>query len=114
MAHAIPTRVRQISVPLAAAGVAAVLVLRSHSLLAPFGQLSRPHAGWLAVAVVAQAASVAAYALIVRALLRLGGVAARVRALVRATAGGIAMSASLPGGQAASAVYWYKQLRQEG
>jgi uncharacterized membrane protein YbhN (UPF0104 family) len=35
-------------------------------------------------------------------------------ALLRATLGGIAMGASLPGGQVASAAYWYKQLRQEG
>src|SRR5256714_13347473 len=34
--------------------------------------------------------------------------------LLRATLGGIAMSSSLPGGQVASAAYWYKQLRQEG
>ena len=114
MAHAIPTRVRQILVPLTAVAVAAVLVLRSHSLLAPFGQLRNPDVGWLAVAVVAQAASIAAYAFGVRELLRLGSVAARVRSLLRATVGGIAMSASLPGGQAASAVYWYRQLRQEG
>jgi uncharacterized membrane protein YbhN (UPF0104 family) len=37
-----------------------------------------------------------------------------MRSLLRATVGGIAMSASLPGGQAASAAYWYKQLRREG
>jgi uncharacterized membrane protein YbhN (UPF0104 family) len=107
-------RVRQILLPLVAVAVAVVLVLRSHSLLAPFGHLGRPDARWLAVAVAAQALSIGAYALGVRELLRIGGVAARVRSLVRATVGGIAMSASLPGGQAASAVYWYRQLRQEG
>jgi uncharacterized membrane protein YbhN (UPF0104 family) len=52
--------------------------------------------------------------LIVRTLLGFGDVAARVRSLFRATVAGIAMSASLPGGQAVSAAYWYKQLRREG
>jgi uncharacterized membrane protein YbhN (UPF0104 family) len=52
--------------------------------------------------------------LIVRNLLGFGDVAARMRSLLRATVGGIAISASLPGGQAASAAYWYKQLRREG
>jgi hypothetical protein len=41
-------------------------------------------------------------------------VTARLGPLLRATVGGIAMSASLPGGHAASAAYWYRQLRKEG
>jgi uncharacterized membrane protein YbhN (UPF0104 family) len=69
---------------------------------------------WLLVAVLAQLASLSAYALVVRELLRVGDVVARVSALLRVTVGGIAMSASLPGGQVASAAYWYKRLRHEG
>src|SRR5262249_31073779 len=42
------------------------------------------------------------------------GVLARMRELVRATVGGIAIGASLPGGQALSTAYWYKLLRREG
>jgi uncharacterized membrane protein YbhN (UPF0104 family) len=103
---------RVVTVALLAAIV--VLAFRSRSLLAPLGRVGAPDAGWLALAVLAQAGSLVAYALVVRDLLGLGGVAARIRSLLRATLGGIAMSASLPGGQAASLVYWYKQLRREG
>jgi uncharacterized membrane protein YbhN (UPF0104 family) len=78
------------------------------------GGLHRPQPGWIVVAVAAQGASLVAYALVVRELLAAGGVAARLRALVGATVGGIALSASLPGGSAASVVYWYHRLRREG
>jgi uncharacterized membrane protein YbhN (UPF0104 family) len=86
----------------------------SRSLVPSLDRLGHPDAGWLLVAVLAQVVSLVAYALVVRELLRAGAVAARVSALLRATLGGIAMGASLPGGQVASAAYWYKQLRQEG
>lgn len=97
--------------------VAALLVcaaFRSRSVLPSLGRLRHPESSWLAIAVLAELASLAAYALIVRGLLRIGHVRARMTALLRATFGGIAMSASLPGGQVASAAYWYKQLRDEG
>jgi uncharacterized membrane protein YbhN (UPF0104 family) len=97
--------------------VAALLVLaafRSRSVLPSLGRLRHPESSWLAIAVLAELGSLAAYALIVRGLLRIGGLAARISALMRATLGGIAMSASLPGGQVASAAYWYRQLREEG
>ena len=90
------------------------VLFHSRSLLSPLGRLGRPDPTWLTLAVVAEAASLVAYALIVRRLLRLGNVAARLGPLLRATLGGIAMGASLPGGQAASAAYWYRQLRKEG
>ena len=78
-------------------------------LLAP-----TPRDAELGRAILAEAGSLWAYALIVRELLRIGDVRARLSALVRATLGGVAMSASLPGGQLASAAYWYRELREEG
>jgi putative heme transporter len=110
----IPRRVLRLTFVLGAAAMVVGVALRSRSLLAPLTQVTHPQLGWLSAAVVAEAVSLAAYALIVRTLLGFGDVAARVRSLLRATVGGIAMSASLPGGQAVSAAYWYKQLRREG
>jgi uncharacterized membrane protein YbhN (UPF0104 family) len=110
----IPRRLVRLIFMLGGAAVVVGVALRSRSLLAPLGTVTHPQLGWLTVAVVAEAASLAAYALIVRNLLGFGDVPARMRSLLRATLGGIAMSASLPGGQAASAAYWYKQLRREG
>jgi putative heme transporter len=110
----IPTRVVRLVLTAAATAVVAAVAFRSRSLLAPLGTVTHPRLGWLTLAVLAEAASLGAYALIVRNLLGFGDVAARIRSLLRATVGGIAMSASLPGGQAASAAYWYKQLRREG
>jgi len=110
----IPTRTLQIIFGAAAMGLLAWAAFRSRSVLPSLGRLRHPDATWLLVAVLAQLASLAAYALIVRELLRVGAVAARVSALVRTTLGGIAMGATLPGGQVASAAYWYRQLRREG
>jgi putative heme transporter len=110
----IPRRVLRLIFVLGAAALVVGVALRSRSLLAPVAQVAHPQPGWLSAAVVAEAASLAAYAFIVRKLLGFGDVAARMRSLLRATVGGIAMSASLPGGQAVSAAYWYKQLRREG
>jgi uncharacterized membrane protein YbhN (UPF0104 family) len=77
-------------------------------------KLGHPDPIWLAIALLAELASLVAYALIVRELLAAGGVAGRTAALLRATVGGIAMAATLPAGQALSGTYWYKQLRREG
>lgn len=110
----IPRRALQIFFLLTLAAAVACVALRSRSLFSSLGQLSHVAPSWLVLAVVAQTASIAAYALVVRRLLLLGKVDARVGTLLRATVGGIAMAASLPGGQAASAVYWYRQLRREG
>ena len=96
-----------------AAGLA-VFAFRSGSVSSQFSRLRGAEPGWLFAAVLAQTASLIAYALIVRVSLRVGAVTARLRTLVRATLGGIAMSASIPGGGVASAAYWYRQLRQEG
>jgi uncharacterized membrane protein YbhN (UPF0104 family) len=109
----IPARLLQIGVALVTTTVLAGVLLRAGSL-PPLGQLGRPDPAWLLLAVLAQLASLTAYALIVRRLLRTGSVAARISTLLRATLGGIAMGASLPGGQIASAAFWYKQLRREG
>jgi uncharacterized membrane protein YbhN (UPF0104 family) len=110
----IPTRTLQLVLAAAAMALLAWAALRSRSVLPSLGSLRHPDSTWLLVAVLAQIASVVAYALIVRELLRVGAVVARVSALVRTTLGGIAMTGSLPGGQVASAAYWYRQLRQEG
>jgi uncharacterized membrane protein YbhN (UPF0104 family) len=110
----IPTRALRIVVVFAAAAVVVGVALRSRSLLPELGLLQRPDARWLLLAVLAQLGSLIAYALIVRELLRVGKLKARFAPLLRATLGGIAMTASLPGGAVASTGYWYKQLRQEG
>lgn len=77
-------------------------------------QLRQSRPDWIAAAVAAEIVSLAAYALIVRYLLRLGDVRARLLPLLGSTVVGIAILNSLPGGQALSSVYWYKQLRRYG
>jgi uncharacterized membrane protein YbhN (UPF0104 family) len=110
----IPGRTLRIAFGFAAVALLVFAGFRSSSLLPSLDRVGHPDVSWLLIAVLAQLVSLAAYALVVRELLRVGDVVARVSALLRATLGGIAMSASLPGGQVASAAYWYKQLRQEG
>jgi putative heme transporter len=110
----IPTRALRIGVVFAAMALLAGFAFRSRSLLSELGRLHQPDPRWLLLAVLAQIGSLIAYALIVRELLRGGDVTARIVALLRATLGGIAMTASLPAGAVASTGYWYKLLRQEG
>jgi len=106
-------RARLALLSLAAAAVA-VVMLRASSSMPSLGAIRHPDALWLSLALATELASLVAYALLVHSLLALWGVAGRRRALLRATVGGIAMGASLPGGQALSTAYWYKQLRREG
>jgi uncharacterized membrane protein YbhN (UPF0104 family) len=110
----IPKRPLQIALVALVTGLLVYTAFRTRSALPSLGRLRQPASSWLAVAVLAELASLTAYALIVRELLRVGRLRARMSALLRATVGGIAMSASLPGGQVASAAYWYRQLREEG
>jgi putative heme transporter len=99
------------------AGTAVVVTaaaLHFRSSLPSLSRVGRPAPPWAALALLAQLASLLAYALIVREFLAARGVSTRVRGLLRGTIGGIALGASLPGGQALSTAYWYRLLRQEG
>jgi uncharacterized membrane protein YbhN (UPF0104 family) len=98
----------------AAALVVAMAALHFRSTLPSLSQIGRPAPSWLCLALLAELASLLAYALIVREFLAARGVTARVRELIRGTVGGIALGASLPGGQALSTAFWYRLLRQEG
>jgi hypothetical protein len=91
-----------------------VLVLRSSSVTGNLRQLSHPRSLLLGVALSLEALSILAYALMIRRLLERGGLATRTLPLVRMTLAGIAMSAPLPGGTAASTLYWFRELRHEG
>jgi uncharacterized membrane protein YbhN (UPF0104 family) len=110
----IPTRALRIGGVFGAMALLICLGFRSRSLLPELGRLHQPEPRWLLLAVLAQIGSLIAYALIVRELLRVGGLKARISPLLQASLGGIAMTASLPGGAVASTGYWYKRLRQEG
>ncbi len=94
--------------------VVAAAALHFRSTLPSLSQIGHPAPQWLCLALLAQLASLIAYALIVRQLLSARGVRARARELLRATVGGVALGASLPGGQALSTAFWYRVLRQEG
>ena len=94
--------------------VVAVAALHFRPTLPSLSQIGHPAPAWLGLALLAELASLLAYALIVRELLAVRGVSGRVRELLRATVGGIAIGASLPAGQALSTAYWYRLLRQEG
>jgi uncharacterized membrane protein YbhN (UPF0104 family) len=111
----LPLRQLRIVATVGVAGVAIYgLVGHRQAIVRTLQRLQHVSPGWLLLALAAEAASLAAYALIVRRLLRLGGVVAPLRALLGITVVGIAMTNSLPGGGAVSGVYWYQQLRRRG
>jgi uncharacterized membrane protein YbhN (UPF0104 family) len=104
----------RIAVALVTGAMLVVAGLHLGSSLPSPRQIGHPDLPWLAIAVVAEAASLLAYALLVRKLLAAGGVAGNTLALLRAAVSGIAMLATLPAGAALSGTYWYRQLRRHG
>jgi uncharacterized membrane protein YbhN (UPF0104 family) len=76
-----------------------VIAIGFTSWLQSLQQIKHPDPLCLSLALVAEIASLLAYALVVRGLLGILGITARTRVLLRATVGGIAMGASLPGGR---------------
>lgn len=100
----------------AGAGAALIVIAfrQMPSLQHTIGQLGHPSLILLLSAAAAQLLSLLAYTLTVSRLLARSGVRVGQRPLLRMTVGGIAMSASLPAGAAASVVYWYRQLLREG
>lgn len=111
----LPLRVLRIVaiVALAGFGVYAVANKRG-AILHTLQQLQSVDPTWLLAAIVAEAISLVAYAAIVHRLLRLGDVEAPLPSLLAMTLVGIAMGNALPGGQAASSVYWFQRLRRFG
>jgi uncharacterized membrane protein YbhN (UPF0104 family) len=109
----LPLRALRIVGTAAVLGVAVYLVVvRRGSIEHALSRLGRAQPGWIAVAAVAELASLVCYAVLVRVLLQLGAVTVPLRALFSLTVIGIAMINSIPGGQAISTVYWYEQLRR--
>ncbi len=111
----LPLRQLRIVATVVVAGVASCgLVGHRQTVVQMLQRLQHVSPGWLLLALATEAASLVVYALIVRRLLRLGGVVAPLRALLGVTVVGIAMTNSLPGGGALSGAYWYQQLRRRG
>lgn len=109
----LPLRLLRIVGTVAVSAVAVYLILgRRGSIEHSLSRLASARPGWIAVALVAELASLVCYAALVGVLLRLGAVRVPFRALFSLTVIGIAMINSLPGGQAISTVYWYQQLRR--
>jgi len=103
------------------AGVAAViflfgaeLVLGWPSLAAALRELRAPHVGWLALATVAELASMNAYGRMQRHLLRSAGVHAPLIEHFRLAYAAHSLSATLPGGPAFSTRFNYQQMRRLG
>ncbi|MCA1844803.1 MAG: flippase-like domain-containing protein [Actinobacteria bacterium] len=69
---------------------------------------------WVAVAAGAEAISLLAVATIQQTLLRAGGLAIRLRALLGIALASTAISNSVPGGVAWANIYGFRQLRRRG
>ena len=72
------------------------------------------HAGWLTVAVLAELASMMAFARLNRFVLRASGVPVRLRDAAATVFAGNALSVTLPGGALASVAYTTRRLRSLG
>jgi uncharacterized membrane protein YbhN (UPF0104 family) len=76
--------------------------------------LSDINAGWVVVAVAAEAISMLSFTALQRRLLQAGGLQIRLGPLVVITLAGNAMANSLPGGGAFATVFAYRQFRRKG
>ncbi|MEU6035491.1 lysylphosphatidylglycerol synthase transmembrane domain-containing protein [Actinomadura sp. NPDC047616] len=81
---------------------------------AMWGAARRAEPGWLAVAVLAAAGSMGAFARLQRRLLRIGGLRISLRRAFAVTYAGNALSTTLPAGPALSVVYTFRQFRRSG
>lgn len=112
-----PTRRRFVVWGLQAAVVAVlvgVLVSNAGELGEAADRLSDASWHWFAVAVAAEAVSVAAFVVVQRVLLAAGGVRPRFRALTAITLAGEAIAFTVPGGAALAGIYTARQLRRRG
>jgi uncharacterized membrane protein YbhN (UPF0104 family) len=104
--------------PVAAVAVVAVLVAEVVVIRPEVGGALRSlwtvDYGWLGVAVLAEAASMAMFALVRRTLLRAAGFRVPVRATVAAVLVANSVHATLPGGFAFSTGYTYRWMRGRG
>ena len=103
---------------LAGAVVVAVVLIAAWShrqqLDAALHILGRLSWGWIPVAVAAQAASLASFAMLQQRLLRAGDVYISTFDMAKISVAANAISSSLPGGAAWSAPWSWRQLRQHG
>jgi uncharacterized protein (TIRG00374 family) len=91
-----------------------VLGSRRSELSGAAAALGHLHPGWLAVAALAECASLGAYAALQRRLLASGGMTIGAGPIVGITLAGYAIQNSLPGGPAWSAVFAFRELRRRG
>ena len=100
----------------AALAYVAVQVVRSNSaeLSGASDYLAAASPPWVAVALLAEAASYLNFTLLQRRLLAAGGLRVRIGPLVAMSLAGNAMTNTLPGGGAFATVFAYRQFRRRG
>jgi uncharacterized membrane protein YbhN (UPF0104 family) len=90
------------------------LALGWHSLADAFGHLSAPHPGWLTIAVLAEIASMGAYARMQRRLLLSAGIKRPITDHLALAYAAHSLSVTLPGGPAFSTRFNYQQMIRFG
>lgn len=100
-------------------GLTAVILVSEMVFVAPRlgamgSALTHPHWGWMSLAVLSEAISMLAFALLQQRLLRVGGVAVSMRRMMPVTLGANALSVTLPAGPLLSTGYTFGRLRRFG
>jgi hypothetical protein len=108
------SKVTWLAVGLTVAILGVELALGGSSLLQALGQLRTPRWGWLALALLAEAASMAMYARMQRRLLRAAGTAVPLSQAVGLAYAAHSLSVTLPGGPAFSSAFNFRQMRRFG
>jgi uncharacterized protein (TIRG00374 family) len=105
-----------VQLTLVAAAAVSIYLLRDQlpDLAGIWHTATHAHLGWVAVVVVAAAASMGTFARLQRRLLAAGGVRISIRRAIAVTYAGNALSTTLPAGPAVSVVYAFRQWRRGG
>jgi putative heme transporter len=106
--------VRAVAIAVALGLTATFLVGNRRMVIDGVAALIQARPELVAAAVVAQVLSLITYALMVRRLLGLANLRLSLRSVLGITLTGDAITNSIPGGQASSAVYWYRRLHHAG
>ena len=108
------SKVKWVAVGLTVAILGVELALGGSSLIQALGTLRTPRWGWLVLALLAEAASMAMYARMQRRLLRAAGTAVPLSQAVGLAYAAHSLSVTLPGGPAFSTAFNFQQMRRFG
>jgi len=106
---------RAVTATIAVAALATAAAIERASIIASFAVLGQLHWLWIPAAIAAEAASMAAFALMLRRLLAAGGASVRIRSILATTLAANALSVSIPlAGPELGTAFTFRRFTRQG